>query len=289
MTVHKTIVVQSGHCFRTRGATGTSGHRGSEQDFVARLGFLVTQRLQQAGHTVHWVKADQRVPKCNGFISLHQDGSTNKAARGGSIGYWPGNAKRNALWAKNYKGLATFFGWPSGWRRDNYTSGLSGYYAWRRAVSLSFGAVRKADFQVLIENGFATNYHDENYVWDNMDTIAWNIANAVQVFYSLPAIPVDTTAAMPQLEVEPVVVQGPFRVPIPIFRPSLTRGSRHEGHVKAVQSLLGVTADGSFGPLTEDRVRVFQTWNGLPVDGVVSGDDWKVLDRINNERPKRAA
>ena len=49
--------------------------------------------------------------------------------------------------------------------------------------------------------------------------------------------------------------------------------------VRAVQTLLpgGITADGSFGPLTEAAVREFQRMFVRPVDGVVGPLTWHVL------------
>jgi hypothetical protein len=49
---------------------------------------------------------------------------------------------------------------------------------------------------------------------------------------------------------------------------TLKKGSSGEA-VAAVQRKLGITADGSFGPLTTRAVRRFQRRNGLMVDGVV--------------------
>jgi peptidoglycan hydrolase-like protein with peptidoglycan-binding domain len=37
------------------------------------------------------------------------------------------------------------------------------------------------------------------------------------------------------------------------------------------------TADGVFGPNTDKAVRIFQTRNGLMVDGIVGVGTWKVL------------
>lgn len=64
--------------------------------------------------------------------------------------------------------------------------------------------------------------------------------------------------------------------------PSLVRTARpgDSGEVvRAVQTLLpgGITADGSFGPLTEAAVREFQRMFVRPVDGVVGPLTWHVL------------
>jgi len=48
---------------------------------------------------------------------------------------------------------------------------------------------------------------------------------------------------------------------------TLKVGSKGEA-VKAVQTLVGATADGSFGPMTKAKVQVWQAANGLVADGV---------------------
>lgn len=50
--------------------------------------------------------------------------------------------------------------------------------------------------------------------------------------------------------------------------------------VSAVQVMLGVSVDGTFGPRTEDAVRLFQRmWGGDPteVDGIVGARTWHLL------------
>ena len=47
--------------------------------------------------------------------------------------------------------------------------------------------------------------------------------------------------------------------------------------VKKLQSKLGLTADGSFGPKTEIAVKEWQTKNGLKADGVVGDTTWSKM------------
>jgi putative chitinase len=53
----------------------------------------------------------------------------------------------------------------------------------------------------------------------------------------------------------------------------LKNGSSGED-VKKLQTKLGLTADGSFGPNTEAKVKEWQTANGLTADGVVGDGTW---------------
>ena len=59
------------------------------------------------------------------------------------------------------------------------------------------------------------------------------------------------------------------------FKP-LKNGSKGTG-VKNVQSLLGLKADGAFGPGTTKAVQDFQKKSGLPVTGVVDATTFKAL------------
>jgi putative chitinase len=56
----------------------------------------------------------------------------------------------------------------------------------------------------------------------------------------------------------------------------LKKGSTGED-VKKLQSKLGLTADGSFGPGTEAKVKEFQASNGLTADGVVGNGTWSKM------------
>lgn len=59
----------------------------------------------------------------------------------------------------------------------------------------------------------------------------------------------------------------------PGARPTIRKGSRGEA-VKAWQSIIGVTTDGIFGPMTEAATKRWQTERGLVADGIVGSATW---------------
>lgn len=58
--------------------------------------------------------------------------------------------------------------------------------------------------------------------------------------------------------------------------PTIRQGSTGAAVVKA-QQLLGVTADGIFGPITDAATRTFQRSKGLQVDGIIGPQTWTAL------------
>ena len=62
----------------------------------------------------------------------------------------------------------------------------------------------------------------------------------------------------------------------------LRRGSKGN-EVKTLQNLLGISADGSFGPATDKAVRNYQRTNGLEADGSVGPATWGKL--LGGEKP----
>jgi len=53
--------------------------------------------------------------------------------------------------------------------------------------------------------------------------------------------------------------------------------------VKKLQQLLGITADGNFGPMTEAKVKSFQKSKGLVADGLVGQKTWAALGITNSK------
>ena len=85
--------------------------------------------------------------------------------------------------------------------------------------------------------------------------------------------------------------QVPGDVPVqtlPTDVPVLARGMMNNEYVKDVQRLLGIGADGDFGPMTERAVRAFQTARGLTVDGKVGPQTWRALRAAKATAPSTA-
>jgi hypothetical protein len=145
-----TLIVQKGHCYRKTGATGTTG----EQEFATRVADAAVRLLHgRRGWTVKPILADEPSSDYEGdaFAAIHCDGSTNSSAHGASVGYQNNEGRALALaWKRAYAAR----GWNRGFRDDNYTSALAGYYGVRTARSV--GNTRA----FIIESGFLTNPQD---------------------------------------------------------------------------------------------------------------------------------
>ena len=68
---------------------------------------------------------------------------------------------------------------------------------------------------------------------------------------------------------------------------TIRKGSRGED-VKKLQELLGITADGIFGPMTRAAVIAYQSANGLKADGIVGPLTWGKLLGEEQETPVKS-
>lgn len=74
----------------------------------------------------------------------------------------------------------------------------------------------------------------------------------------------------------PVEPSKPAKKPSTGVLPMLKLGSKGSA-VKRLQTKLGITADGDFGPNTKKAVIAFQKKHGLAADGIVGQNTWKAL------------
>lgn len=251
------VAIQRGHCFRTRGSTGTSGRlpsgeRRTEQHYADTLAHMVAQLMRARGHHVYVLTADERVPPSDIFLAFHQDGSSSYRASGASVGY-PASAA-SARYASVWKATYQLKGWGGGFRADNYTSALRSYYGYRRS---------SAGVKVLMEHGFATNPAEQGWMWSNLSKAAEAHADALDTYLG----------DSPGKEAH-VATQHYKNVP----QPTLRSGSRGDG-VKQLQALLAAFAakgtvpspgpvDGAFGAKTAASLKGMQRVLKLTQDGV---------------------
>ena len=142
------------------------------------IGPMIVDVLKSHGLSAVTLRADAPIPKCRVLLALHQDGSPNPSTRGASVGYPSHTAVESKRLGDIWKALYQLAGFEAGFRRDNYTAALSGYYAWRRSPATT---------NLLIEHGFATNRFEENWMWDKADLIAATDAAAVMRYLGISA------------------------------------------------------------------------------------------------------
>ena len=118
--------------------------------------------------------------------------------------------------------------------------------------------------------------------WRNMSVIIGVgrpvFANAVVAPATLKPVPAPVAPApAPVVTIDPVKPVAPAPAPAkPAAKPTLKVGSKGAS-VKTLQTKLGVTADGDFGPKTKAAVVAFQKKHGLVADGVVGASTWAAL------------
>lgn len=149
------LIIQQGHCYRTTGATGTTG----EQQYATAVADQCMLLLNgKGGWSVRRTLADVNDYRADAFFAVHCDGSTNASARGASAGYRTPEGQGLAhAWQRAYAAR----GWTGGFRPDNYTAALQGYYGVRNAVA---AGTRRA---MIAECGFLTSPADRALLLDD--------------------------------------------------------------------------------------------------------------------------
>jgi len=254
------VVVQMGHCFRETGATGGPGEQAYARDTAEQC----RRELIRRGYRVRVILADEPSAAYRGdaFIAIHADASTATSAHGASVGYRESRGKTLAVaWKAAYQR----HGWKQGFRSDNYTSNLRGYYGTREALD-----VNSRCRAFIAEAGFLTNAEDRKFITSSHGRrcFALAFADALDSIYGRPS-PSDTDT----------FDAGAIMARLPILR----RG--HEGqHVANAQSLINahlpgtpLKVDSDFGPATESKTKEFQRQVKIGADGVIGPVTWAKL------------
>lgn len=263
------VVLQAGHAGRSTGNTGTRAPSGfTEQQFTRAVCAAAAPMLRAAGHEAVVIQADEPGDRYAGdaFVSVHADGNGDPGVHGASVGYRTEEGKQLA---QAWKAAYVEQGWSGGFRPDNYTKNLSGYYGTGRAVSA--GNPRAC----IIEAGFLTNPAEAHQLASHAGQV--RVAAAiVRAVTGAPAVAPPNPA--------PFTLTVGWRVLGPGARGAL---------VKLVQAVVshpfGQAAtvgpiDGIYGKATAAGVTNVQRFFGLPPTGTVGADtagvllcDWEAL------------
>jgi murein DD-endopeptidase MepM/ murein hydrolase activator NlpD len=150
------------------------------------------------------------------------------------------------------------------------------------SIKVKVGEVIEAGHVVGLmgETGFATGKHLHWEIWDGhlktQPLAGFATGKGFQDPMKFMAKALAETT--PEAPVSPVEAPTPEVAPVTApkaFTP-LKKGSKGSA-VKQIQTKLGVTADGDFGPITEKAVKAYQTKKGIVVTGIVDESTWKRL------------
>lgn len=186
------------------------------------------------------------------YIRLTPGGSPSSHAFGAAFdwGNWPRGGKQAAIdWlVANYEALhVQFIGDYQNdriWKRERYP--LQPRDSWWRPYSLPAGT------WIHVETGpVGQGFEDVTPI-------------GVRLGQGVPPLPVVDKTTQPKPRLRKVNSTVP---------PLLQSATRY------LQSVIGATVDGDFGPQTDRLVRAFQKKHGLTVDGIVGVYTWAVVDR----------
>lgn len=262
------IVIQRGHVPRTSGATGAPG----EQQFAIETADRCVEHIHGVGHSVRIIDADPPASAYRGdaFFAIHYDSSRDPGVCGASVGYQNAEGGRAArLWKEHY----VRNGWTSGFRPDNYTANLGGYYGVRRALEAG------NPYAIITEAGFHSNTPDPDPALEDSqllaspygpDRVAIAIAATVVDLFgiggSAPCPPSPGIPAYPG-----AVKLGNVGRAVEVWQ------EQFNIHFLGVGTEHSLVVDGDFGLATHHVVVTFQKQRGLVVDGIAGPSTWHEL------------
>ena len=129
------VIIQAGHEERVSGNTGASSSLYKETEWNTIIADEVTRTLRKWDIDVKRIPA--KVPKFASAkiaVSIHFDSAKKPCRSGASIGYPDKNSYDFARrWEKLYRSR-----FPFGWHKDNFTSNLKNYYAYKKIDAEKF-------------------------------------------------------------------------------------------------------------------------------------------------------
>lgn len=255
------LVVQRGHVGRTRGATGAAG----EQEFAIAASRRIKHHVNAIGHVVRLIDADEPLSAYRGdlFVAVHYDSSRSKSAHGASVGYRNRAGKELARsWKQHYVNN----GWSRGFRGDNYTAALAGYYGVRKAVSVG----NKRAF--ILEAGFGSNPIDGAMLRspEGHDRVGISVAAAITDILGAKCPPPSSSLSEGSPAYPGMVRMGDRGDAVRVWQRQLNEWGGYTGRH-------ALTVDGIFGPATNHVVVDFQRKRGLTVDGIAGPKTWHEL------------
>lgn len=262
------IVVQRGHVPRKTGATGAPG----EQQFAIEAASKAAYHIQACGHSCRVIDAD--VPdsyyRGDAFFAIHYDSSRDPGVGGASVGY---QNEQGAYLARRWKAHYEQNGWTGGFRPDNYTANLAGYYGVREALGV--GNTRA----IITEAGFHSEEASDDPDADDSVLLA-SPAGPDRVGIAIAGVVVDlfgvggaaTCPPSPGVPAYPgtVKLKDTGRA-VSTWQDQFNKHYLGEGGPNSLQ------VDGVFGLATHHVVVTFQRARGLVVDGIAGQATWHEL------------
>jgi len=172
------VIIQIGHYPRRKGRTGGQGNYVTEQEIASLVGATLIQKLDNMTVRKRKIKAllvgaddYTQFLQSKIFLSLHTDSAKVPCNLGPSIGY------QKSTDSDGMHGIALALALTLGldaekFMNDNYTSGLSGYYA--------YSSFQTEKFKGLLEMSELTCQKQEEILLTRAAALAENLATAIQ-------------------------------------------------------------------------------------------------------------
>jgi hypothetical protein len=159
---------------------GTTGRGIPEWQIVMTIAEITKELLEAEGYAVDLLPATVPIDYwADAFISLHADGSLSTETNGYKIAAYRRDQTGDATILANF--IDQEYGIATAMAKDpNITRNMTGYYAFN--ARRYNHAIHPRTPGVLLETGFATNYHDLNLLLNNPEIPAKGITEGIKLF-----------------------------------------------------------------------------------------------------------